>query len=229
MRRNLLLLAATGALLAQPDPGVRKQALSGPVTESNYPSLMQTVRDWGDDLTRRGTFLTQQDLNLTFGRFPGYSLDAERNLRAWVKVLEFVEANGGKLGSLTRIDQSKLIAGRPGTVVLEYITGDIPIQTGGSLILGQNFFNNRPRPQVTDPTGDSFVSFETNSRTAAIETYAAPMFGMYSSIFLQQPMPAFRVTKGQLSKGDRVTIRVGDRRRGSPGYRPDGATPRHSN
>src|SRR5262250_409730 len=73
-----------------------------PTAAGNHGERVQTMRDWGDDLTRRGRFLTQQDLNLTFARLiePSPQLDAA--IKQWIKTLSFLEEKGDAMGAVVR-------------------------------------------------------------------------------------------------------------------------------
>src|SRR5262245_46412567 len=190
-----------------------------PTTAGNHRERVQTMRDWGDDLTRRGRFLTQQDLNLTFARLiePSPQLDAA--IKQWIKTLSFLEEKGDAMGAVVRTDKNELIAGQYSTITLEYTVGAAEIQKGGGIRVGQNFFNNRIRLQAIDPAAESYTSFKVESKTAQTEAYVANFMGVYSSIFGPVPMPGLRVTSGMLKQGDKVTITIGDTSRNGPGYR----------
>ncbi len=235
MRSHLLLLvvvAASGLLFYATTHGAQTPGLperiarlrveinSVPLTAANYPERIQTMRDWGNLLTDRGHFLTQQDLQLTFIRLPDTNAQADDAMKQWVKVLSFIEEKGGQMGTLVRTDRNELQAGRYSTIVLEYTVGGAEIPKGAGLRLGINFFNIRPRPQTTDPAAEGFVSFKVESRTAQTETATGPIFGIFGSIFTPIPLPALRVTSGALKQGDKVIITIGDTSRGGPGYRP---------
>lgn len=199
---------------------LRSEIDSVRLDSSNYSERMQLMREWGDDLTFRGRFLTQQDLQLTFVRLPEANAQAETSMKNWVRILSFLEDKGDQMGKLVRIDSSEITAGKYTTIVLEYTVGDAEIPKGTGLRLGLNFFNNRPRPQVTEPGLEGFVSFKAQTQTAVTEIYTTSLVGIFGSIFQAVPMPGLRVASGSLKKGDKVTITIGDTSRGSPGYRP---------
>jgi hypothetical protein len=191
-----------------------------PLTAANYPERIQTMRDWGNMLTDRGHFFTQQDLQLTFIRMPNANAEAEAAMKQWARVLSFIEAKGGGMGTLVRTDRNELQAGQFSTIVLEYTVGAAEIPKGAGLRLGINFFNIRPRPQSTEPAAEGFTSFKVESGTAQTETSTGPIYGIFGSIFTPIPLPALRVTSGAMKQGDKVVITIGDTSRGSPGYRP---------
>ncbi len=190
------------------------------LTAANYPERIQTMRDWGNVLTERGHFFTQQDLQLDFVRNPDANAQADAALKQWFKVLSFIEANGGRMGMLVRTDKNELQAGQFSTIVLEYTVGAAEIPKGAGLRLGINFFNIRPRPQTTNPAEEGFTSFKVVSQTAQTEAATGPIYGIFGSIFQPIPLPSLRVTSGALKQGDKVTITIGDTARGGPGYRP---------
>jgi hypothetical protein len=210
---------AQAPTLAERIARLKAEINSTPTNAGNHAERVQTVRDWGDDLTRRGRFLTQQDLNLTFIRLAEPSPQLDAAIRQWIKTLSFLEEKGEAMGAATRTDKNELIAGQYATIVLEYTVGAAEIQPGGGLRVGQNFFNNRVRLQAIDPAAESFVSFKVESKTAQTESYVANFMGIYSNIFGPVPMPGLRVTSGALKQGDKVQITIGDTSRGSFGYR----------
>ena len=191
-----------------------------PLTAANYAERSQALRDWGNALTDRGHFFTQQDLQLTFIRLPDANEQASDAMKQWVKVLSFIEEKGAQMGAFVRTDKNVLQAGQYSTIVLEYTVGGADIPKGAGLRMGINMFNLNPRPQTSDPTAPGFVSFKVQSQTAQTETTSGPIFGVLGSIFTPVPMPALRVTSGALKQGDKVIITLGDTSRGSPGYRP---------
>src|SRR5262245_65987131 len=69
---------------------------SVPLTAANYPERSQTLRDWGNMLTDRGHFLTQQDLQLTFVRLPDANAQADDAMKQWVRTLSFIEEKGDR-------------------------------------------------------------------------------------------------------------------------------------
>jgi hypothetical protein len=211
---------AQTASLAERIARLKTEIHTVPLTAANYPDRIQTMRDWGNLLTERGHFFTQQDLQLTFVRLPDANAEAEAAMKEWVRILSFLDEKGGQTGTLVRTDNNELQAGKYSTIVLEYTVGAAEIPQGQGLRLGINFFNVRPRPQTTDPAAEGFVTFKVESKTAQTATATGPIYGIFGSIFAQIPLPALRVTAGALKPGDKVIITLGDTSRGSPGYRP---------
>ena len=87
---------------------------SVPLSAGNYSERIQTLRDWGNLLTDRGHFLTQQDLQLGFIRLPDANEQAEAAVKQWVRVLSFIEEKGAQMGTLVRGDV--ILTGTPSGV-----------------------------------------------------------------------------------------------------------------
>src|SRR6185369_2620620 len=85
---------------------------TAPLTTANYSERSQILRDWGNLLTDRGHFVTQQDLQLTFIRLPDADAQADDAMKQWVKVLSFIETKGSQMGTLVRTDKNTLQAGQ---------------------------------------------------------------------------------------------------------------------
>lgn len=206
--------------LAERVARLRSEIQSVPTDASNYVGRVNTLYEWGDELSVSGRLLAPQNLMSAFYRLPNPTPDAVAAVARWVRILSFLEDKGNKTGTLARTDRNELIAGHYTTVVLEYTVGEAEIPKGGGIRVGQKFISNRPRLQNYDPTLDSYVSFKVTSSTATTEPQPVMGQGVYSSIFQPIPMPGLRVVSGKLQHGDKVIIWIGDTSRGGRGYRP---------
>ena len=201
---------------------LREQMQEVPTSAGNYVERLSTLEDWWNDLASRGrlripTVVAVPIMQLRFaGQFTGATPDLITRIE---RTLAFVEEHGDQIGSLERVDDADLVANEFATIVLEYTVGDVAIETGGLLRIGQIFSANKlQRLQNTDPTADAYVAFEVTS-SAATNLMMAPFRGVFGNLFSDEPGPALRVSSGTLKRGDRVRITLGDRSRGSRGLR----------
>jgi len=207
--------------LAERTRRLREEIRTVPTSAANFTERIRLLEDWGGDLAARGVFHSPQMLMMAFYRNNDPATPAaQAAVKRWADTLTYLEENGGKMGTLRRVDSQRLIAGSYGTLVLEYTVGALPIPPGQGIRVGQSFIANRPRLQSTDPSMDNYVSFAVKSASAKVEPYASYGLGVWSSIFLPAPMPAVKVVSGTLRQGDTVRITIGDRAGGSYGYRP---------
>ncbi len=200
---------------------LREEIRTVPTSPANFTERVRLLEEWGGELAARGVFHSPQMLMMAFYRNNDANLPlVQANVKRWVETLAYLEENGGKMGSLRRVDSQRLTAGSFGTLTLEYTVGALPVPAGQGIRVGQSFIANRPRLQSTDPSLDNYVSFQVKSASAKVEQYASYGLGVWSSIFLPAPMPAVKVVSGALRQGDIVRITIGDKSGGSYGYRP---------
>lgn len=199
---------------------LRSEFAAAPTNPVNYRERVQLLEDWGNDLASRGRLKVPQDLMSQFYRLGEFSPQGATAVSRWFRVLSFLEDKGDQTGTLVRVDRNPLVAGMFTTLVFEYTVGDVEIPKGEGLRIGQIFVGNFPRLQTSDPSLDSYVTFQVTSATAKTEPYSSLGQGVMSSIFGPIPMAALRVTSGTLKKGDRIRITVGDTSGSGRGYRP---------
>lgn len=105
-------------------------------------------------------------------------------------------------------------AGSFQSFTLTYTAGYFGIDDTGSLKIVHRFASDMGRPQFTDPRGWNYTTAEA-SNGAVLELQYDPKRNIRpwdKTLFI-------RVVKGFLREGDRIVVRFGDRRQGSPGLR----------
>src|SRR5258708_22297412 len=105
-------------------------------------------------------------------------------------------------------------AGSFQSFTLTYTAGYFGIDDTGSLKIVHRFASDMGRPQFTDPKGWNYTTAEA-SNGAVLEVQYDPKRNIRpwdKTLFI-------RVVKGFLREGDRIVVRFGDRRQGSPGLR----------
>src|SRR5690606_28898711 len=97
---------------------------------------------------------------------------------------------------------------------LIYEAGRFGIDESGSLKLCFRFATDQSRLQLDHPTRPGYVTVEA-SNGAVLETRFDPK----QNVRPWDRTLHVRVVRGFMREGDRLTIRIGDRRQGSPGIR----------
>ncbi len=98
--------------------------------------------------------------------------------------------------------------------ILTYTAGYFGIDDTGSLKIVHRFASDMGRPQFDDPSAPNFVTVEaSNGAVLQVE------YDMKRNIRPWDKTLYIKVVRGFLREGDRIIVRFGDRRQGSPGMR----------
>src|SRR3974390_748099 len=105
------------------------------------------------------------------------------------------------------------VAGSYAELTLTYTAGALGIDAPGMLKVSWRTTSDMSKPQFTDPKAANFTAVEA-SNGAKLEIWFDRLnIRPWANTIL------IRVGRGYLRKGDTITLRIGDRRQGSPGYR----------
>ncbi len=119
-----------------------------------------------------------------------------------------------RMGS-ARIDpQGEFEAGSFQSFTLTYTAGYFGIDDTGSIKIVHRFASDMGRPQFTDPGGWNYTTVEASNGAVLEVKYDGKM-----NIRPWDKTLFVRVVRGFLREGDRIIVRFGDRRQGSPGIR----------
>ena len=118
-----------------------------------------------------------------------------------------------RMGSITLAPAGPFVAGAHVELVLVYIAGTFGIDDTGMVKISWRTTSDMSKPQFDKPQAANFTTVEA-SNGARLEVWFDRLnVRPYSNTLL------IRVGRGYLREGDTLTIRLGDRRQGSPGYR----------
>jgi hypothetical protein len=117
------------------------------------------------------------------------------------------------MGSVKLTPAGPFVAGSYAELVLSYVAGTFGIDDTGMLKVSWRTTSDMSKPQFTDPKAANFTTVEA-SNGAKLEIWFDRLnIRPWANTIL------IRVGRGYLRKGDTITLRMGDRRQGSPGYR----------
>lgn len=119
-----------------------------------------------------------------------------------------------RLASVTLSPMGKFEAGSYDTFTLTITAGDYGVDESGSIKILMRLASDLGRPQLENPKEANYVSVETTADVTLKCSYDA-----YASTRPWTKTLHIIVSGGHLSPKDTVTIRFGDRRGGSPGWR----------
>src|SRR5690348_4560071 len=117
------------------------------------------------------------------------------------------------MGSIRLTPSGPFVAGAPVELVLVYTAGTFGIDDTGMVKISWRTTSDMSKPQFDKPQAANFTTVEA-SNGAKLEVWFDRLnVRPYANTLL------IRVGRGYLRAGDTLTIRLGDRRQGSPGYR----------
>jgi hypothetical protein len=118
------------------------------------------------------------------------------------------------MGSAAISPQGEFEAGSFQSFTLTYTAGYFGIDDTGSLKIVHRFASDMGRPQFTDPKGWNYTTVEASNGAVLEVKYDGKM-----NIRPWDKTLFIRVVRGFLRENDRVIVRFGDTRQGSPGIR----------
>jgi hypothetical protein len=119
-----------------------------------------------------------------------------------------------KMGSAVVEPSGSFEAGSYQEFTLTYTAGYFGIDDTGSLKIVHRFASDMGRPQFDKPTAPNYVTVEaSNGAVLHVE------YDMKRNIRPWDKTIYIKVVRGFLREGDRIIVRFGDRREGSPGMR----------
>jgi hypothetical protein len=117
------------------------------------------------------------------------------------------------MGSATLNPPGPFVAGSYQELMLTYTAGTFGIDDTGIVKISWRTTSDMGKPQFTDPTAANYVTVEA-SNGAQLEVWFDRLnIRPWANTIL------VRIGRGYLHQGDTLTVRLGDRRKGSPGYR----------
>lgn len=119
-----------------------------------------------------------------------------------------------RMGSATISPQGEFEAGSFQSFTLTYTAGYFGIDDTGSLKIVHRFASDMGRPQFTDPKGWNYTTVEASNGAVLEVKYDGKM-----NIRPWDKTLFIRVVRGFLRENDRIIVRFGDTRQGSPGIR----------
>ncbi len=118
------------------------------------------------------------------------------------------------IGRVTLAPTPPVIAGSHASFEITFTAGRYGVDDTGSLRICTRQVSDLARPQFTDPKAPNYVSAEASNGAVLRLTFDAKLAMRPWSRTI-----TITVERGFLSPGDTITVRLGDRRGGSPGLR----------
>src|SRR5262245_41804368 len=117
------------------------------------------------------------------------------------------------MGTVSLTPRGPFVAGSCAELTLIYIAGTFGIDDTGMLKISWRTTSDMSKPQFDKPTEPNFTTVEA-SNGAKLEVWFDRLnIRPFANTLL------IRIGRGYLRRGDTLTIRMGDQRQGSPGFR----------
>jgi hypothetical protein len=117
------------------------------------------------------------------------------------------------IGSATLNPPGPFIAGSHVDLTLTYTAGTFGIDDTGIVKISWRTASDMGKPQFTDPSAANYTTVEASNGAKLDVWFDRLNMRPWANTIL------IRVGRGYLRHGDTLTVRLGDRRQGSPGYR----------
>jgi hypothetical protein len=117
------------------------------------------------------------------------------------------------MGSIRLTPSGPFVAGSHAELTLVYTAGKFGIDDTGMLKISWRTTSDMSKPQLDKPAAANFTTVEASNGAQLNVWFDRLNIRPYANTLL------IRVGRGYLRAGDTLTIRLGDRRQGSPGFR----------
>src|SRR5246500_5293606 len=117
------------------------------------------------------------------------------------------------MGSIRLSPPGPFVAGSHAELMLVYTAGTFGIDDTGMVKISWRTTSDFAKPQCDQPQAANFTTVEASNGAKLEVWYDRLNIRPYANTLL------IRVGRGYLRAGDTLTVRMGDRRQGSPGYR----------
>src|SRR6516165_5928304 len=119
------------------------------------------------------------------------------------------------MGSIRLTPPGPFVAGSLAELTLTYTAGAFGIDDTGMVKISWRSTSDMGKPQFDKPQAANFTTIEASNGAKLDVWFDRTNIRPYANTI------AIRVGRGYLRQGDTLTIRMGDCRQGSPGYRSE--------
>src|SRR5437868_4428348 len=118
-----------------------------------------------------------------------------------------------RMGFATLAPEGPLVAGSFSELTLVYTAGAFGIDDAGMVKISWRTTSDMSKPQFDKPEAANFTTVEASNGAKLQVWFDRLNIRPYANTLL------IRIGRGYLRAGDTLTVRLGDRRQGSPGFR----------
>lgn len=118
-----------------------------------------------------------------------------------------------QMGSVRLEPAGPVVAGERAELVLTYTAGTFGIDDSGMLKISWRTASDMEKPQFSDPAASGYTTAQASNGAVLDCRFDRANIRPWTNSLI------IRVVRGYLREGDTITVRMGDRRQGSPGIR----------
>lgn len=187
-----------------------------PSNRANARARAQTLWEWVNAYALAGRYVPVNATAVASGVL-AYPDRAGRiaGLDPAVRELALLDDAPDAIGTLVA-DAGPFTVRRHATIRQTYTVGDRDVEPGGGFVVARHFMTGITY-QTDDPAGDNYVTIAASNPNVRFSRSARPLGGMHGGFRRPTDALMVRVTAGQLTAGDTVTITYGDTRGGGRG------------
>jgi hypothetical protein len=200
-----------------------------PTTPATLKARAWTLWEWANAYRLAG-FPIHPDLSLAISGIMAYPdppgqqpavLERCRQVDDWVRELSYRQAHPNALGTLASPNRGPFPVDSYQTLTQVYTLGEAPMGPGAGVLVTAYAYGSPMRIQADNPTGDGYVTITSSKPGVKFRLDTMPISGMHSGTLNGRnvPRPFFEIVEGTLTGGDTITVHIGDRSQGSPGFR----------
>lgn len=210
---------------------LRRDIEVAPTDESNLLQRVRVLWRWANAYALTGRAI-HPELPATVARMERVTATGVGGERAinqmtatyvdWaVREFAFQDAHPAGIGKLTTDKLGPYPVDTLVTIAQTYTVGEAPLQVGGGLLVTPRYHAGIEALQWDNPAGESYLAAYSSNPDVELEIVTLPMFGMFSGQLggFDIPKPYVRIARGEMRQGDKLTVVIGDRSQGGPGFR----------
>ena len=199
---------------------LQSDVATAPTDETTVAERARVIADWADAYALAGGEVGLEGPRVRLRATLPPSGPAARRASADVDrlVREFtLRDEAGALGALEAESLGPFEARSYATLLQTWTAGTRGVPTGGGFWVARHFNANFGPFQTNDPAGEGYVTLATSDGDAVFSVDEIMASGPHGGFRAPQPALVFRLTTGELSPGESVTITYGDTGGGGPG------------
>ena len=208
---------------------LKKDLRSGPTNPENFEPRMRTLWKWINAYSLTGgpvpvnatSTIGACVLAVTEwkrgGDPPSKNLQRQIDLYGAEFTLKDEEPNA--LGKVTLNVDKPLPTESWQQIEQTYTVGERLIEQGGVIMVARQLQSDSGPIQTDNPGGDNYLSARTSNPNVTLAKTKTPLSGMHGGFRGAVPLPSFTLEKGNLNRGETITIVYGDKSGGSEGYK----------
>jgi hypothetical protein len=194
---------------------LKTDVASTPTTQATAFERSRTLFDWINAFALAGRYVPV-NVTAVVAQINAYGVPAGPVLDLYVRELTLLDEKPGSIGSLTA-ETGPFTVRSHARFTQTYTVGSTAIETGGGFLVSKHFQANHAPFQTDQPGAANYLTISSTNPGVDFSIDSFAVQGMHGGFRGAAPQLVFRISKGRLLPGDKVTITYGDTSEGGPG------------